>query len=151
MVELVVVMLVVGIIAFVALPQLGLLSEFDEVGFRDKLRSAVEFARKAAVAQRRYTCVSQVGNDLVLTVDLNVPESYVAGTCPASVLALPVADTACSPAATNRVCAPSGVALAGPASLTFSPLGVPSAGASFTVTGGSTLSFTVEAETGYVH
>lgn len=148
-----VLVLVTGILAVVALPRFDLLKGFDEIGYRDKVKATLEFARKSAVAQRRYSCVTVSGNDLVVTIDTNVPEGY-AGGCPAAVLALPAADRACSPAAVNKVCAPTGVTLAASASpLVFSPLGQPSgaAGAGYTVTGQNSATITVERETGYVH
>ena len=60
------------------------------------------------------------------------------------------ADGACG-GPTNAICAPNGVALAGPAALTFDALGRPSAAAAYAVTDGAmNLPITVEAETGYV-
>ena len=153
LVELITVMLVIGIMAVVVLPRFDLLKGFDEIGYRDKVRATLEYARKAAVAQRRYSCVSLSGNNLILTIDQNVPESYVAGTCPANALRLPAADGNCSPAAADRICAPSSVFIAaGPATLVFSPLGRPAAtGYAYTVHGDADHVVTVEAESGYVH
>lgn len=152
LVELVITMIVIGILAVVVLPRVSLLQGFDEVGYRDKVKATLEYARKAAVAQRRWSCVSLAGNDLTVTIDLNIPENYVAGTCPANALALPATDKSCSPSASNKVCHPTGVTLTGPvAPLLFSPLGQPSAGATYTVTGTTTATITVEAESGYVH
>ncbi|MDD2948433.1 MAG: type II secretion system protein [Rugosibacter sp.] len=149
LVELIMVMVLMGILATVALPRFNF-SGFDQVGFRDKARALVEFARKSAVAQRRITCVALAGNSLVLTID-NVPtDAPGAGACPRQ-LALPVSDTTCG-GPVNAVCAPNGVVLAGPAALSFDPLGRPSAAAAYTVTGGtSSYTITVEAESGYVH
>lgn len=152
MIELIAIILLVGILAAVALPRFTLLQGFDEIGYRDKVKATLEYARKAAVAQRRYSCVDLVGNDLLVTIDLNVPESYSPGTCPANALSLPAIDPGCSPAVANKICAPSGVTLASATDpLTFSPLGKPSSAATYTVTGGSAHTITVEAETGYVH
>lgn len=152
LVELVVTMIVIGILAVTVLPRFSLLKGYDEVGYRDKVKATLEFARKTAVAQRRHTCATLGSNGLKLTVDLNIPESY-AGGCPANLLLLPSRDTKyCGSAASgNEICAPSGVTLAGTATLIFSPLGRPAAGASYTVKGDSTTTITVEAETGYVH
>lgn len=143
------VMVLMGILATVALPRFNF-SGFDQVGFRDKARALVEFARKSAVAQRRITCVALVGNSLVLTID-NVPtDAPGAGTCPRQ-LVLPASDAICG-GPVNAVCAPNGVTLAGPPALSFDPLGRPSAAAAYTVTGGtSSYTITVEAESGYVH
>lgn len=148
LVELIMVMVLMGILATVALPRFNF-SGFDEVGFRDKLRATLEFARKSAVAQRRTTCVTLAGNSLALTIDNVTPETAGVGACPRQ-LTLPASDAACG-GPTNAVCAPSGVALAGPAALRFTPLGQPSAAAAYTVTGGTvTYTINVTAETGYV-
>lgn len=142
------VMVLMGILATVALPRFNF-SGFKEVGFRDKLKATLEFARKSAVAQRRITCVTLAGNSLALTID-NVPtDAPGAGTCPRP-LALPIADGTCGGPA-NAVCAPNGVVLAGPAALSFDALGRPSAAAAYTVTGGtSAYTINVTVETGYV-
>jgi len=150
MIELIMVMVMIGILAVVALPSFDLLKGFDEIGYRDKVKAALEYTRKAAVAQRRYSCVTLASNNLTVTIDLNAPESYGGG-CPANALSLPATDQSCSPAAANKICAPSSVTLAGPATLTFSPLGVPSAAGTYTVTGTAASAITVEAGTGYVH
>ena len=67
---------------------------------------------------------------------------------------MPAGDRACG-GATDRICAPSNVTLkqgvATTGALSFSPLGKPSAGATYTVTGDTVTTITVEAETGYVH
>lgn len=150
LVELVVTMIIIGILAVVALPRFDLLRGYDEIGYRDKVKATLEYARKSAVAQRRYSCVSVSGSNLTLTIDQNIPEAYIPGTCPANPLALPTPDNACG-GATNQICAPSGITLAGPATLTFTPLGKPSAAGGYTVTGDAAHAITVEAETGYVH
>jgi len=149
LIELVMVILIIGILAVVAVPRFDLLTGFDEVGYRDKVKATLEFARKSAVAQRRYTRVALAGNSLTLTIDNDIPEGAGAGAYPRA-LPLPATDTACG-GATNQVCAPSGVTLTGTATLVFSPLGQPSAGeATYAVTGEATHPITVEAETGYV-
>lgn len=166
LIELVVTMIVVGILAVVALPRLSLLRGYDEVGYRDKVKATLEYARKAAVAQRRNVCVQVAGDFLMLTIENAIPES-AAGTCvdPTNfpnidatnfprALALPVADRACG-GATNQVCAPANITLTQNGNaighLAFSPLGRPSAAASYAVTGTDSYTITVEAETGYVH
>ncbi|KAF0164707.1 MAG: MSHA pilin protein MshC [Rhodocyclaceae bacterium] len=148
LIELVTVMLLVGILAFVVLPRLELLRGFDEIGYRDKVKATLEYARKSAVAQRRNVRVALAGNNLTLTIDNDVPDGGAAGTYPRS-LSLPAKDNACG-GPTNQICAPANVTLTGPATLTFTPLGRPDAAKSFTVSGGAG-TITVEAETGYVH
>ena len=150
MIELITVMIVIGILGVTVMPRFAQVLVFYEAGYRDKVKATLEYARKSAVAQRRYSCVSIAGNDLSVTIDQGVPEAYLGG-CPATALALPADDGDCNPLVTNRVCARPGVTLAGPATLTFSPLGAPSAAAVYTVTGGAVQTITVEAETGHVH
>jgi MSHA pilin protein MshC len=148
MVELITVLIVVGIMATVALPRFNS-AGFNTTGYRDKARAALEFARKSAVAQRRIVCVALAGSSLTLTIDNVTPETAGAGACP-RLLTLPATDGACG-GPTNAICAPNGIALAGPAGLTFDALGRPSAAAAYAVTDGAmNLPITVEAETGYV-
>ena len=157
LVELVMTMIIIGILAVVALPRFDLLRGFDEIGYRDQVKATLEYARKSAVAQRRYVCVDVDTNDVTLTIEAVEPENTGhTATCPYTpTLSLPTPDTSCSGGATNKVCHPSGVALAlagaTPRYLLFSPLGQPSTAGSYTVTGDSGHTITVEAETGYVH
>lgn len=156
LVELVMTIVLIGILAVVVLPRMDLLRGFDEAGYRDKVRATLQYARKAAVAQRRNVCVTVNGNGLLLTRDLAVPGGGGVN-CPNAVLnrlVLPAPDTKYCGNATNgnEICAPAGVTLAGDA-LVFSPLGQPSGGGNvvYTVTGQTAFTITVEAETGYVH
>jgi len=158
LVELITVMLIIGIMAAVAVPRLNP-SGFDATGYRDKVRATLEFARKSAVAQRRIVCVALAANGLTLTIDNVTPETAGAGVCPPPLpreLTLPATDAACG-GLTNAICPPNAtVALAGPATLAFDPLGrasaVPAAALyAYTVTDAMTgLTVSVEAETGYV-
>jgi len=161
LVELIVVMIVIGILAVVVVPRFSLLSGFDEAGYRNKVMATLEYARKTAVAQRRYVCVTRNGNGLILTRDLRDPDpltfsTVLAANCPNSgsnQLSLPSADAKYCPSGTsaNQICAPNNTSFtAAPALLKFSPLGQPDAVATYTVSGGVP-AITVEAETGYVH
>jgi MSHA pilin protein MshC len=149
LIELITVMLVVGIMAAVIVPRFGLLQGFDEIGYRDKVKATLEYARKSAVAQRRNVRVALAANSLTLTIDNDVPEGAGASTFPRT-LALPARDNACG-GPSNQICAPANVTLTGPATLSFTPLGRPSAAASYTVTGEAAQTIAVEAETGHVH
>ncbi|MBI3523371.1 MAG: type II secretion system protein [Betaproteobacteria bacterium] len=165
LIELVVTMILVGILAVFVLPRFDLFSGFDEIGYRDKVKATIEFARKAAVAERRYTCVTVSGNGLVLTVDVRDPDPLTPATviCPDSSpnrLLLPSPDSKYCGSATvgNKICAPNNITLGAPTSaIIFSPLGRPSGtsnctpGYCYTVTGASAHTVTVEAESGYVH
>ena len=152
LVELITVMLIIGIMAVVVLPRFDVLRGYDQIGYRDKVKATLEYARKSAVAQRRNVQVALAGSSLTLTIASGIPEGLAANTFDRS-LNLPARDGACG-GATNRICAPANIALGGPATLTFSPLGRPSALGTYTVTdtspGGDTSTISVMAETGYV-
>lgn len=161
MVELIVTMIVIGIMAVAILPRMDLLRGFDEIGYRDKVKATLEYARKSAVAGRRYVCVSRSGSDLILTRNLGDPDPLTLATagCPANAdpnrLSLPVSDTRyCSGGtAANQICAPDGVTLTGTDDdMIFSPLGSADGGSyEIQVGGTTTATITVVAETGYVH
>jgi len=160
MIELIVVMVMIGILAVVVLPRFDLLKGFDEIGYRDKVKATLEYARKSAVAGRRYVCVTSSSSNLILTRNLNDPDglSLVTAGCPANSgnnqLALPSTDTRYCPSGTmaNQICAPSGVTLGGPGSTIFSPLGSSTGGIyTIQVNGAPTATITVVKETGYVY
>ena len=153
LVELVMTMIIIGILAVFVVSRMDFRSGFDERAYHDRLKAALQFARKAAVAKRRYVCVGVAANVVSLTVDANVPESTAApfgGTCPfASALALPSPDSGCG-GASNQICVPSGVTLAvSAASFQFDARGGASAAITFSSTGQPDIK--VEPETGYVH
>lgn len=153
LVELVMTLVIIAILAVFAVSRLDFKSGFDQRSYHDKLKAALQFARKVAVARRRYVCVSVAANAVSFTLDPNVPESTATrfgGTCPfTQALALPAPDSSCG-GAVNKICAPSGVTLAATAaSFQFDALGGASAGVTFTSTGEPDIK--VEAETGYVH
>lgn len=153
MIELVTVIILVGILAFVAVPRLSD-TTFKERGFHDAVVAAISHARRVAVASRRYVCVSVNGGagTLSLTRDTNQPESVVAVSC-SSTLALPATSSGC---AVNAVCAPTGITLNGGAttSLIFDPLGrsvtAPNVLATTISIATAQASISVYPETGYV-
>lgn len=167
MVELIVVIIIVGIMAAVALPNMSLMFGYDETGYRDKVKAAVEYARRSAVAQRRIACVTVSGSQVSLRIELTTPETVGSGTCATAGLVssqdlnLPTADTHCSGGVRNMICPPNAVSLPD-ASLSFDALGRPLDGAgavltattTWTVTNGKTgdaVSLNVAAESGYVY
>ena len=142
LIELITVMILISILAVVALPNFSLLGGYDDIGYRDQVKATLEFARKAAVAQRRYSCVSLSANTLTLTIDRSSPEAMSAATCPREQnLILPGGST-------NTISPRGSTTLTGAASVIFDAQGRPTAGVTFTV-GASTI--TVAAETGYVY
>lgn len=143
MVELVVTMVVIGILAVAVLPRMDLLRGYDEIGFRDRVRTALEFVRKSAVAQRRHARVTIAGNALTAHIASGIPEGPAAVTFDRDLILPGESD--------NRFDAPDGVTLTPDATLVFDPLGrhLSAVPVTFAVSGAG--SITVEAETGYVH
>ena len=150
LVELVVVIVLTGILAVVAIPRFADQDAFAAAGFANQLRAALQYAHKSAVAMRRTVCVDlSAANRLTFTYNL-VPAA--AGCAGGAALPLPGGSD-------NRLPVPAGVAfVVAPANvntLTFSGLGRPNSDVRVTVnvTGGDgmQLSVLVEPESGYVH
>lgn len=142
-IELVVVLVLVGILAAVAIPRFAERSVFDQRGFLDQARAAIQYARKSAVAQRRNVCVA------VAAGAVSVTRALAAG--PAAACSAALLDPATGNAL--NLIAPTGVSLSPATTLVFDGLGrlaSPAAGASIAVSGLAT-PITVERETGYVH
>lgn len=147
--ELVVVIILVGILAVVALPRFKT-STFDTVGFYQEALSSVRYAQKEAVAKRRVVCVGLAAN----SVTVRYATATGSFTCDADL----TSPRGVSPFA---VTAPANVTLSSaPAIATFyfDPLGRPydAAGVAspqrtISITGDGTQSFVIETETGYVH
>lgn len=142
LVELIVTMIVVGILAIAIVPRMDLVRGFDEIGYRDRVRATLEYARKSAVAQRRNVRVSIAASAVSVEVQQSTPEGAGAGAWVA--LNLPGGNA-------NAFSAPAGTTLA-PANDTviFDALGRPDAAKAYVVSGGAG-TIVVEAETGYVH
>ena len=137
LVELIVTILVLGILAVVVLPRLGG-NDFDALKFYDESLAAVRYAQKVAVAQN-----TQV---FVISTPTSLSVCYAAG-CGTRVL---------DPSKNAPFIVTPGSAGIGlqspPATFSFNGLGKPSAGpVTFSFLGAPARSFTVEAETGYVH
>ena len=131
LVELVVVIVIVGILAFAAIPRFAR-QGFDERGFHDTARATLHHARRTAIAARRYVCVTTTSGTgaagmLELAIDTALPEAnspVVDCATPPLPLPVPSAAKSCAPAQANRLCAPAGVALNGD-SVIFDPRGIP--------------------------
>lgn len=166
MIELVVVIILIGILSAVAMTRMTLLTGYDEVAYRDKIKSTLEFARRTAVASRRVVCATVAGNALTLRIEETVPEAAGSGACAgagvsAHDLILPAADNRCAAGVANGVCPPDGVTLAD-ASIGFNGLGQPLSGAGALLPGittwtinntktGDTTTLNVAANSGYVY
>jgi MSHA pilin protein MshC len=151
LVELTVILLLIGILSVAAIARMDSMRTFEERSEYDTVRSALQQARKAAIAKRRYVCVQTSASALTLTIDANPPESTspaFTGMCPfATALPLPQPDSRC--AAANVVCLRRTSLTATAATFQFDALGRAAASVSLTVTGYPALS--VEAETGLVY
>lgn len=144
MVELVVVIVILGIVAAIALPSLRG-SGFEERALRDQIVSALRYAQKSAIAARRTVCVTFVSSPLA--IDFTISGAYGASDCSTGG---PLA----GPSSAPLVIVPTGstsFSCTAP-SLTFDASGKLGATATVTVSGlPANLAITVESETGYVH
>lgn len=160
LVELVVIILVMGILSIVAMPRV-FDNTLSERGAHDGFRVAMEYARRSAVASRRYVCVAATTGEgaagcLALTMEATPPEAAVGNVDCAMSLPLPGA----TGAAANQVCAARGVIVgepvAGSGSVIFSPAGLPVTTARTAVAAVPTLTvsgqpaITVNATTGWI-
>lgn len=144
-VELVVVIVVAGVLAAVAVPRWAGDTGFEARGLRDETLSALRYAQKSAVAARRQVQLCFAANGLTAA---RVASSFVKSDCSEG-------------AALNRPGAGVPLTVVGggsatysslPATLIFDPIGRPSSAMSISVQGlPAALKITVEAETGYVH
>jgi len=138
MVELILVMVIAGILAAVAVPRMIGRSGFDTRGFADQLAATVRFAQKLAVAQRTEVFVRLTVSDATLCYDAAcaTPAPGPGGEKP------------------YTVSAPGGVAIASPvAVLGFDAGGRPDIAAllAIQVNGAGAHPILIERETGYVH
>lgn len=154
LVELVVVIILVGVLAVVAIPRFRGVSSFNAMGFTDRVKESLRYAQKQAIAKRRNVCVAvnAAGTSVAFTY-ANAAGSAVA--CGPALI---------GPAGQNPfvVTAERAGAVISPAPLSFgfdalgrpinTATGVPLAAVQvITVTGDTARAFSVEPETGYVH
>ena len=124
LVELIIVIILTGILAVAAIPRF-FDRTFDERGFHDAVKAAVQHARRVAVASRRFVCVTTTAGTgasavVSISIDTTLPEAAAGNvSCTTSV---PLAAPGRGCAASNEVCAPAGVTLGGD-SIIFDPLG----------------------------
>jgi MSHA pilin protein MshC len=138
MVELILVMVIAGILAAVAIPRLVGKNSFDTRGFTDQLASTVRFAQKLAIAQRTPVFVQFTATKATLCYDAGCA-SFAPG---------PGGEKP------YTVTAPSGVVITPPAVLQFDASGGTSTLAAqldIQVNGAGAYHVLVERETGYVH
>lgn len=146
LVELVVVIIVLGIIAAVALPRMTT-GEFHAAAFHDKAVSALRFAQKTATSHRRLVCATFTAT----TLTLNIAQGNPATDCDAALILPGGAATVQSTNAGDAAFSPV------PAALFFQPDGrATSDGAGATVLNGSMAitgqtPIVVVGATGHVH
>lgn len=85
LVELVIVLVLLGIVAIVALPRLSGSDAFSEAGFHSEVVSALRYAQKTAVSHRRLVCAQLTST----TVTLQIAASNPASACGATLLPAP--------------------------------------------------------------
>jgi len=144
LIELVVLMIILGVIAVVALPRFTGTDAFDQRGLHDETLAVLRYAQKAAIAQRRMVCVTFTQSGATAKMDANGD-----GDC------ADAGDSLQGPNGSNPfgIAGASGAQYTGttpPASINFDALGSPSSGLSLQVSG-LPQSIQVEAQTGYVH
>lgn len=139
LVELVVVIIIVGILAVVALPRFNTRT-FDAVGFYEEVQATVRYAQKESIAKRRTVCLDFDANYL----EVKFAPAVGSFSCTADLV---------SPRGVTpfRVTAGSGISFSSAVDFSYDPLGRPSTGQAIVIAGDGSRSFTVEAETGYVH
>ena len=153
LIELIAIMIIVGIMAAVALPRMSALSGFDERGLHDKLKAGLQFARKTAVASRRYVCLTVtngVGGKVSLRYENAAPES-TASNCTTGTNLTPPAPDKTTGCASNEICAGTTLSLSSTSlSFRFDPLGRLSPLTNVTFTTTNQQNIVIEAETGNV-
>lgn len=138
-IELVVVLVLMGILAAIALPRLSG-GGFDERGFRDEVIAALRYAQKSAIAARRTVCASfslapsSVSFQLSAQGAVNCSVSATLAGPDGNPLVVTSKNTAAFAAL--------------PATIIFDSAGRPLSGAASISVG--TLSLSIQAETGYV-
>ena len=149
LVELIMIMVIVGIMAAMAVPRFFDADIFRSRGFADQVQASLRYAQKMAIAKRRYVCVDFGANSVTLTYDPIAPGTahQVMAACPGgSALASPGGEASYSISSSNASFS------ATPAAFYFDALGRPSFAANQTVTvNNAPDSIVIEAETGYVH
>ena len=111
LVELVVVMVILGVLAAVAVPKFSGVNDLDAAGYTDQIRSMLRYGQKIAIAQRRQAIVGFSRTEVRLC-----SEAWVAAPdCPDSFSAVD-----CASAGRSLIELPAGPIVPGPDSITGS-------------------------------
>jgi len=161
-IELVMTLVIVGVLAVAAMGRMDFGSGFQQQGTYDKLKAGLEFARKSAVAKRRYVQVTVSGGSVSFLYDSSAPEgprSFAA----TNYLRLPAPDHDCGGGNGNAICSTSNATISlasGASPFTFDAQGTASSTVALAVTGMPTITcgngtstgaICIEGGTGYVH
>lgn len=144
LIELVLVLVIVGILSAVAMPRFASRDRYDVAGFTEDARGVLRYAQKTAIAQHRNVSVNLDASGRAITACFDT----VYPSC-----ASPIPDP--SGGAALKLTPPATVAFAtGVAQLTFDWRGSPN-GTAETLTvsptaGGTSVTVSVDADTGYV-
>jgi MSHA pilin protein MshC len=138
MVELVLVIMIAGVLAAVAVPRMVDRSAFQTRGGVAEVRTALRYAQRLAMVKNREVCVTTTASDLTLTFN-------------------PLPGIVCSQAVIRPgdggayvVTLPAGITLTPGVSFRFDAQGRPSPNVAVTMTVGGTIPVTVTRETGHV-
>jgi len=69
LIELIVIMIMLGVLAVVAVPKMNSAMSFRALEFRDQTITALRFAQKTATSHRRLVCVAFTSGSVTLTID----------------------------------------------------------------------------------
>ncbi|MES2356386.1 MAG: GspH/FimT family protein [Pseudomonadota bacterium] len=140
LVELCTVIMLMGILGIAILPRFTSTQLFNNRGFSDQLKAAVEYARKSAVAERRNVCVT-------FAASISITRALASGSGAACTQPLINPTTGAGFSLTP----PSSVTVASTVSpVIFSSLGDANSNATVTLTGSGAQSFAIIGTTGYV-
>jgi MSHA pilin protein MshC len=146
LIELIMVIILIGILAVVAVPRLNT-TDFQARGFHDETLALLRYAQKTAIAQRRTVCVTFASDSVTLTI----ADAPATADCAGKALTGPRGESPATVTASTNIAYTGGTA---PTAFTFDGLGQPSAGQTIKVANNSvdiSPTITVEADTGYVH
>lgn len=149
LVELVLVIIIGGVLAAVAVPRMVDRRAFQTHGAAAEIRTALRYAQKLAMAKNREVCVTTTPTALTLTfTDPSMPGPA----CSQDVMRLGGNPSPTPPAITTyTVTMPNGIPLAPVPLFRFDGQGRPSPNAVVNLTVGTSAQVRVERETGYVH